>query len=242
MAVFANHFWLWSIVGLLGLVMLYTLASLLNFTGFITPLKRLGGWLDESTPTMRLSVVAVAIVLLAYPSLIHKLWADATAGEIRRQLQAIPAVPGSRQAEPVEQWGGLYDPTGTDGAYIIAWFGTASSPIEVQAHYRSVLSQRGWVERPGEGRATRFSDHSETARSHYELVLALPQPGSAEVPPSLANEPTAYALRLGAIDPRVTTQVAWLIDCLVRFAPTFPTCEAMGWHPLEGALGTPRRN
>ena len=50
---------------------------------------------------------------------------------------------------------------------------------------------------------------------------------------------------------RATTQVAWFIDCLVRRAPTFPTCEAMGWNPLEpnlrpgpsslGDVGRPRQ-
>jgi hypothetical protein len=38
------------------------------------------------------------------------------------------------------------------------------------------------------------------------------------------------------VDPRTTTQVSWFIDCLVRRAPTFPTCEAMGWNPIEQTL------
>jgi hypothetical protein len=41
------------------------------------------------------------------------------------------------------------------------------------------------------------------------------------------------------VDPRVTTQVAWFIDCLVRRAPTFPSCESLGWHPLEGIPAGP---
>lgn len=238
MAVFASHFWLWSIVGLMGLVMLYTLSSLLNFGGFITPLKRIGEWIDAASPRVRLSILGLAIVLIGYPSLVHKFWADATASEIRRLLESIPMVPGARQAQSLEQWGGLYDPTGTDGAYIISWFGASATAAEVQTHYREVLAQRGWVEHVSEGRSLRFRDHPEVARSHYELVLALSQSGGAEVPPGLAGgDPTVFALRLGAVDPRVTTQVAWLIDCLVRFAPTFPSCEAMGWHPLEGAAG-----
>ena len=50
------------------------------------------------------------------------------------------------------------------------------------------------------------------------------------------TQPTVFAVRLGVVDPRVTTQVSWFIDCLVRWAPTLPSCEAGPWHPLDAVL------
>jgi hypothetical protein len=29
--------------------------------------------------------------------------------------------------------------------------------------------------------------------------------------------------------------VSWFIDCLVQRAPTFPSCEAVGWNPIQKA-------
>jgi hypothetical protein len=235
MAIFASYFWLWSIVGLLGFLMLYTFGSLMNFAGFLSPVKAVGQRLDRAAPRTRLVVLAVVIVLLGYPSAVHKLWADATANEIRREFQTIPTVPGAVSSELSEQWGGLYDPTGTDGAYVVGWFGSSLNPNDVQAHYRRAAQQKGWVEQPGDTRALRFLDNSNAAQSRYELVVAVAPSGSLEAPAMVAGQPTVFAVRLGAVDPRVTTQVAWLVDCLVRAAPTFPSCEAMGWHPLERA-------
>jgi len=235
MAVFASFFWLWSIIGLLGFLLLYAFGSLMNFAGFLTPLKSVGTRLDAAGPRVRLVVLAVVVLLLGYPSTVHKLWADATASEIRREFQSIAPFPGAGSAEPVEQWGGLYDPTGTAGVYVVGWFGSSAGSTAVQEHYRKTLGSLGWAEQPGEGRALRFLDRATPGRSHYELVLALAPSGSLEAPAAVANQSTVYAIRLGSIDPRVTTQVAWLVDCLVRAAPTFPSCEAMGWHPLESS-------
>jgi hypothetical protein len=186
--------------------------------------------------------------LVAYPSVIHTLWANATADETRRVFESLPKLPSTRSGPPTEQMGGLYDPTGTDGSYIIGWYGTSASFEDVRAYYALALRDRGWVEQEagagaGSGRglpaSTRlqFRDHPEAARAYYELVVAQLPVGSREAPPEVAGERTLYALRLGITDPRATTQVAWLIDCLVRRAPTFPTCEAMGWNPLEQVLG-----
>lgn len=235
MTIFSSYFWLWSIIGLLGFLMLYTFGSLMNFAGFLSPVKAVGQRLDAAAPRTRLIVLAAVIVLLGYPSAVHKLWADATASEIRREFQTIQSLPGTVGSDPTEQWGGLYDPTGTDGAYIVGWFGTSAGATDVQAHYRNVLRQKGWVEQTGETRALRFLDSGTPAQSHYELVLAVAPSGSLEAPAAVTGQPTVYAVRLGVVDPRVTTQIAWLVDCLVRAAPTFPSCEAMGWHPLESA-------
>ena len=35
MSIFASYFWLWSIVGLVGLVMLWTIGGLMNFIGLL---------------------------------------------------------------------------------------------------------------------------------------------------------------------------------------------------------------
>jgi hypothetical protein len=87
----------------------------------------------------------------------------------------------------------------------------------------------------------RFRDHAEPARARYEIVLAPLPAGSAQGGEQLSGEPTLYTVRLGVVDPRLTTQVSWFIDCLVRRAPTFPTCEAMGWNPLEETIGLSSR-
>lgn len=233
MMLFASHFWLWTIIGVLLFFLLYTFGALMNFVGFITPLRAAGEWLDRSSLSARLGLLAIVVALLAYPSFIHKLWADATAEGVRHEFRALPVFPGARPAETTEVMGGLYDPTSTDGAYILRWFGTVATPGEVRAYYSRALSESGWVQRHDDDRAARFWDHADRVSAHYELVLAVAPQGSAEVPVTLASEPTAFALRLGAIDPRVTTQVAWFVDCLVHRAPTFPSCEAAGWHPVD---------
>ena len=238
---FASYFWLWTIIGSLMLLMIYTAGSLLSFAGFMTPLRGLGDRLEAASPRARLILLPLLIAALAYPSVIHKVWADATASEIRRAFQSLPVFPGAHQAEPTEQMGGLYDPGGTSGAYIIKWFGTNADFGSVRAHYASRLAELGWIEAASETRTIRFIDGPDTSNSHYELVLAVAGPGTASLPRSLASESTAFVVRFGAVDPRVTTQIAWFIDCLVRAAPTFPTCEAMGWHPLEAAGSLPSR-
>ena len=235
MNIFASYFWLWSIIGLLLLGLLYTLVSLLNFAGFMTPVRLLTRRMEQVSPMARLWLLGLVMILVAYPSFVHKLWADATANEIRQQFSSIPAYPGAQRASPTEQLGGLYDPAGTSGTFILDYFGTQASADDVRAYYRNELAAKGWTTVATDGRTERFIDGPATIRSHYELVLAVSQPGSASIPSSLAAEPTVYALRFGAVDPRVTTQVAWFVDCLVRAAPTFPSCEAMGWHPIESA-------
>src|SRR5437870_2295242 len=136
MAVFASFFWLWSIIGLLGFLLLYAFGSLMNFAGFLTPLKSVGSKLDAASPRVRLLVLVLVVVLLGYPSTVHKLWADATASAIRQEFQGIPPFAGASAAEPIEQWGGLYDPAGTAGVYVVDWFGTSAAPAAVQEHYR----------------------------------------------------------------------------------------------------------
>jgi hypothetical protein len=137
---------------------------------------------------------------------------------------------------------GLYDPTGTDGTYVIGWFGAGVPFSQIRGHYEQALQDRGWVKQPAAGAGTaresrvQFRDDVDPTRSHYELVLAQVSPSSQDIPAQLAGASTVFAVRLGVVDPRLTTQVAWFIDCLVRGAPTFPTCEAMGWHPIEPSL------
>ncbi len=247
-SVFSSYFWLWSIIGLLGLLVLSTLGALLNLTGFVSPVRRLMRWVDDLPVVMQAGMVAVLFGLVAYPSVIHALWANATADETRRVFESLPRFPGARPGSPTEQMGGLYDPTGTDGSYIIGWYGTAAPFEDVRAYYEPALRERGWVEQgassaAGSGRGLpasprlQFRDHPEAAQAHYELLLAQLPPSTREAPAEITGQRTLYALRLGITDPRATTQVAWLIDCLVRRAPTFPTCEAMGWNPLEQVLG-----
>jgi hypothetical protein len=250
-SIFASYFWLWSIVGLLGIIFLYTLGALMSFGGFVSPLTRVGRAVDRAPGLVKAGIVIAIIGVVIYPSLVHKLWADATAGQVRRTFEALPAFPGARGAPVIEQMNGLYDPTGTDGTYVIGWYGTSASFDEVTRHYERVLAERAWVRQPGEstgaGRdrasATRlqFRDNQEAARANYELLLVQLPTGSQEAPQIIASDPTVFALRLGVVDPRLTTQVAWFIDCLVRRAPTFPTCEAMGWHPLETTLDPANR-
>ena len=251
MTIFASHFWLWSIVGLLGLILLYTVGALMSFGGFLSPLRQIGRVLDRAPVGVKIGIAIAVVGLAIYPSIVHKLWADATAGEVRRTFEALPAFPGARTAPLLEQMNGLYDPTGTDGTYVIGWYGTSVPFEDVTGHYEHVLAQRAWVRQPseagaaarGRGQATRlqFRDSPDAARANYELLLVQLPTGSQEAPPVVAAEPTVYALRLGVVDPRLTTQVAWFIDCLVRRAPTFPTCEAMGWHPLETSLDPANR-
>lgn len=249
MSIFASYFWLWSIIGLMGLLGVYTLGAVMNFGGFIAPFKRAGRWVELSPAPVKAVILVFSLGLLAYPSFVHKLWADATAHEVRRTFESLPIFPDARRAPWTEQMSGLYDPTGTDGTFIIGWYGTAASFADVRRHYETILSDRGWTPFRPESRAgtlrggppgsrLSFRDHSEVARSHYEVLVAQLSGASQEVPAEVAAEPTVFAVRLGVIDPRVTTQVAWFIDCLVLRAPTFPTCEAMGWNPLEPHLGT----
>jgi hypothetical protein len=225
-------------------VFLYTLGAVMNLGGFISPVGRVGRWIDRSPFAVKLGILALLLGLLAYPSIIHKLWADATAQEVRRSFESIPAFPGARPAPTTEQFSGLYDPTGTDGTYIIGWYGTSAAYPDVRSFYERALAERGWApqepdppsapsrdtQRPGRAE---FRDNADARLAHYDLVLAQLPPDSREVPADIAREPTVFAVRLGVVDPRATTQVAWFIDCLVHRAPTFPTCEAMGWNPLE---------
>jgi len=242
MNVFASYFWLWSIVGLLGLIFLYTVGALMSFGGFLTPLRRVGRWADAAPAIVKVALLVGMLLILAYPSFAHKLWADATARDVRHDFEALPRFPGASAAPAVEQMNGLYDPTGTDGTYVIGWYGTAASFADVRSHYEGALTNRGWVPQTvsgvGVARDSRvqFRDDADPTRSHYELVLAQVLASSQDVPAQLAGSPTIFAIRLGVVDPRLTTQVAWFIDCLVRRAPTFPTCEALGWHPLEPSL------
>ncbi len=242
MSVFASYFWLWSIVGLLGLIFLYAVGAMMSFGGFLTPVRRIGRWTDAAPAPVKVAFLAAMLLILAYPSFAQKLWADATAREVRKDFEALPRFPGANAAPAVEQMNGLYDPTGTDGTYMIGWFGTGASYVDVQRHYESSLTGLGWVRQPSPdsrgARAPRvqFRDDADPTRSHYDLVLAQVSPNSHDVPAQLLGEPTVFAIRMGVVDPRLTTQVAWFIDCLVRRAPTFPTCEAMGWHPLEPSL------
>lgn len=247
MSVFASYFWLWSIVGLLCLLMLSTLGAVLNMVGFVTPIKRAMRWADDAPTLVQLGIVILVLGLIAYPSLIHKLWADAMADQTRSQFDSLPKFPSARSAPMTEQMNGLYDPTGTEGTYIIGWYGTGTDFAEVRAYYERELSGRGWVQQPvaSAGAAERvlpsasriqFRDHPDASRSHYELVVAQIPSSTRATLSEIGGEPTIFALRLGVVDPRATTQVSWFIDCLVHRAPTFPTCEAMGWNPLERVL------
>ena len=242
MNVFASYFWLWSIVGLLGVVLLYAFGALMSFGGFLTPLKRIGRWADAAPLGVKVALVIGGLAMLAYPSLVHRLWADATARDVRRDFEALPQFPGADRAPVFEQMNGLYDPTGTDGTYVIGWYGTGAPYADVRSHFERVLVDKGWVKQaasglgPARDARVQFRDDTEPTRSHYELVLAQVSASSQDVPAQLAGAPTVFAIRLGVVDPRLTTQVAWFIDCLVRRAPTFPTCEAMGWHPIEPSL------
>ena len=244
MSVFASYFWLWSIIGLLGLILLYTLGALMNLAGFVTPIRRATAWIDDSPTLMKGGIVAALFGLLAYPSIIHRLWADATAQEIRRAFDSLPVFPEAFSGGVTEQMSGLYDPTGTDSTYIIGWYGSTVSFSTVQTHYEQALGRLGWVEeperrlRPGGAATTsraQFRDHADIQKAHYQLLLMPLATGSREVPAQIAEKPTVYAVRLGVVDPRATTQVAWFIDCLVHRAPTFPTCEAAGWSALDPA-------
>ncbi len=248
MSIFASYFWLWSIIGLVGLALIYTLGAVMNFVGFVTPIKRLGRAMDDAPLGVKMVVVVAVCGLMVYPSVIHRLWADATAQEIRRSFQALPTLPGTRAGPIVEQMNGLYDPTGTDGTYISGSFGTSATFAEVRDTYERLLTEHGWVrqisggnraaaERQASDPRLRFRDDVEPARARYELVIAPVSATSQQLAGDLVGEPTIYAVRLGVVDPRLTTQVSWFIDCLVRRAPTFPTCEAMGWNPLEDAIG-----
>ena len=187
---------------------------------------------------MKLTVLFALFGVLLYPSFVHRLWADATASETRRTFSALPAPPGSRSGAPTEQMNGLYDPTSTDGTYVLGWFGTTASFDEVSSFYRRSLVGQGWSaqpERTSPQPRLQLLDHPESARSHYELLVAQIPSNSREVPAELVGSPTLYAVRLGVIDPRATTQVSWFIDCLVQRAPTFPSCEAVGWNPIQKA-------
>jgi hypothetical protein len=235
-SIFASYFWLWSIVGLVCLLFVSTLGAVMNFMGFVTPIKRFMAWVDEAPAVVKLLVVVALFGMLAYPSAIHHLWADATAWETRRTFSALPRPPGVQPGKPTEQMNGLYDPTSTDGTYIIGWYGTSASFDDVEAFYRQTLDAQGWAVQPA--RASVFPrlhllDHPEQGRSHYELLVAQVPTTSREVPAELAGQPTLYAVRLGVVDPRATTQVSWFIDCLVQRAPTFPSCEAVGWNPIQ---------
>jgi hypothetical protein len=207
----------------------------MNFMGFVTPLKRLSSWLDDAPVPMKLGIVFALFGLLAYPSTIHRLWADATALETKSTFTSLPIPPGTRAGQPTEQMNGLYDPTSTDGTYMLGWFGTSASFEDVVGFYRATMTAQGWVEQPGRTVGLprlQLRDHPEAGRSHYELLVAQVPSTSREVPAELIGSPTLFAVRLGVIDPRATTQVSWFIDCLVQGAPTFPSCEAVGWNPI----------
>ena len=242
MNVFASYFWLWTIIALLAGLLLYTVGALLNFVGFLTPFKSVTQGLERASPLARLWLLLLVVGVFAYPSFVHKLWADATATDIRRDFEAIPHFPGAQRTEPTEQLAGLYYPGSATGTYIVDWFGTAAAGADVRQHYRNTLTSQGWSVAPTDGRTDRFVDGPEPARSHYELVLAVSQPGGGSIPKTLEPQPTTYAVRFGAVDPRITTQVSWFVDCLVKAAPTFPTCEALGWHPIEEVLSSPGRS
>src|SRR5206468_1334870 len=167
MSIFASYFWLWSIVGLLGLVFLYTLGALMNLGGFISPLSRAGRWVDRAPVSIKLAVVVVLLGLLAYPSLIHKLWADATAPEVRRSFEALPAFPSARPAPTTEQFSGLYDPTGTDGTYIIGWYGTAAPMAAVRTFYERALAERGWIPQEPDTSPSRPRDNPNLLRAEF---------------------------------------------------------------------------
>src|SRR5581483_9216001 len=242
MSIFASYFWLWSIVGLLCLLFVSTLGAVMNFMGFVTPLKRLGGWIDDAPALVKIGVIVAVFGALAYPSVVHRLWADATAVETRRTFASLPEPPGARAGQPTEQMNGLYDPTSTDGTYVLGWFGTAAPFADVVSFYRDTLTARGWSVQTSYGAtATRLQlqDHPEAGRSHYELLVAQVPSSSREVPAEIMGSPTLFAVRLGVIDPRATTQVSWFIDCLVQRAPTFPSCEAVGWNPIQKAINQP---
>src|SRR5207245_2253201 len=67
MSIFASYFWLWSIVGLVGLFMLWTIGGLMNFIGLMSPLKGVSRWID-SAPTFVKAVLAAALFgTLLYP-------------------------------------------------------------------------------------------------------------------------------------------------------------------------------
>lgn len=236
-SVFASFFWLWSIVVLLALVFLYSFGALMDFAGFMTPLKSAGRALDRASLRVRWALLGASIMLLAYPSFVHRLWADATADGMRNAFRELASFPESGQPEPFEHLGGLYDPAGSQGAYILAWFGTTRSRSEVEGYYRRGLVQHGWVEEESaDPQAVRFWDASSGETARYELLVAVASPRDPGVPAALASDPTVFAVRLGAVDPRVTNQVSWFIDCLVRWAPTLPSCEAGPWHPLNAVL------
>src|SRR5438874_2667 len=214
----------------------------MSFGGSLTPLRGVGRWTDADPIPVKVTLVVGEVSILAHPSIVHKLWADATARDVRRDFESLPQLPGADRAPVFEQMNGLYDPTGTDGTYVIGWYGTSSAFGEVRGQYERALADRGWVEQgetgsaAGRGGRVLFRDDPDAGRSHYELVLAQVSTSSQDVPAQLAGAPNVFAVRLGVVDPRLTTQVAWFIDCLVRRAPTFPTCEAMGWHPIEPSL------
>jgi hypothetical protein len=238
-SIFASYFWLWSIVGLLCLVFVSTLGAVMNVMGFVTPLKRLSGWIDDAPVFVKLAVIVGLFGVLAYPSTIHRLWADATALETKSRFASLPTPPGARAGQPTEQMNGLYDPTSTDGTYVLGWFGTSASFEEVERFYRTTMTIQGWAEQPARTVGLpriQLRDHPEVGRSHYELLVAQVPSTSREVPAELIGSPTLFALRLGVIDPRATTQVSWFIDCLVQRAPTFPSCEAVGWNPIQKAV------
>ena len=241
MSIFASYFWLWSIVGLLCLLFVSTLGAVMNFMGFVTPLKRMGSWIDDAPVPVKLGIVIGLFALLAYPSTIHMLWADATALETKSRFASLPTAPGARAGQPTEQMNGLYDPTSTDGTYVLGWFGTTASFAEVESFYRGTMAAQGWVEQPSQTVGLprlQLRDHSEPGRANYELLVAQVPSTSREVPAELIGSPTLFAVRLGVIDPRATTQVSWFIDCLVQRAPTFPSCEAVGWNPIQKAVAS----
>ena len=250
MSVFGSFFWLWSIIGLLGLVMLYSFGAFMNMAGFLSPAGRFGRWVDRSPLIVKFAIVVGLLALVIYPSFVHRLWADATANQVRSAFGGLPTFTSAQPAPPSEQMNGLYDPTGTDGTYIIGWYGTAVPFSEVSDFYQSALTAKGWVRQPDPDPNSRtrsslsaarieFRDQAVRSAATYELLIAPLPAGSREVPAEISSAPTIYAVRLGVVDPRLTTQVAWFIDCLVRRAPTFPTCEAAGWSYLDQSA--PRR-
>ncbi|MPZ15875.1 MAG: hypothetical protein GEU73_15875 [Chloroflexi bacterium] len=250
MNVFASYFWLWSIIGIMCAMLLYTLGALMNLGGFSTPLKRFAQWVEASPLSLKLGFVVLTVALLSYPSLIHKLWADATTSEIQRTFDALPVFPSARAAPTTQEMNGLYDPTSSVGISITGWYGTEAGFGDVRRYYERELVDRGWVSAtvpsdssfrasgPTTSEPTRaeFRDRPDPELTNYEIVLATLPSNVREVPAEVAASPTVFAISFKVTDPRLTTQLAWFVDCLFLRAPTFPTCEPMGWNPMESNL------
>src|SRR3990167_2548759 len=105
MNVFASYFWLWTIIALLAGLLLYPVGGLLYFVRVLAPVQSGPQGLERASPLARLWLLLLVVGVFAYPSFVHKLWADATATDIRRDFEAIPHFPGAQRTEPTEQIG-----------------------------------------------------------------------------------------------------------------------------------------